>query len=132
MKALYKGFRGAAIISIVLIAVTTLLFLGPNTVYRAAARAFTGWGAVHLRLVGLAGHGAIMWITEYYTARPSPGAEDRRGLDHRPRHQHHPGPRGLDGGHRAAGAGDLRRHPRSPTSRRASTASASPPPPCWR
>ena len=43
--------------------------------------------------------------------QPPPGAEDRAGLDHRPRHQHHPGPRGLDGGDRAAGRGDLRRHP---------------------
>ena len=43
--------------------------------------------------------------------QPPAGPEDRARLDHRPRHQHHPGPRGLDGGDRTAGARDLRRHP---------------------
>ena len=38
------------------------------------------------------------------------GGVDRPGLRHGPRHQRHPGPRGVAGGHRAAGARDHRRH----------------------
>ncbi len=39
------------------------------------------------------------------------GAVDRQGLGHRPRHQHHPGPRGIAGVDRAADDRDHRRHP---------------------
>ena len=54
--------------------------------------------------------GVIVWITEYYTGTAvQAGAARRAGLDHRPRHQHHRGPRRVDEVDRAAGDRGLRR-----------------------
>ena len=64
-------------------------------------------------VAGLVVTGLIVWITEYYTGIDyRPVQSIAVGLDHRPRHQHHPGPRGLDGSDGAAGARHHRRHHR--------------------
>jgi K(+)-stimulated pyrophosphate-energized sodium pump len=68
MKALYKGLVVTAIVSIVLIAATTHLFLGFGTSFKpAGAAAFTGGGLFICALIGLAVTGLLVWITEYYT-----------------------------------------------------------------
>ncbi len=72
MAALYKGFWGAAGISLVLLIPVTLLVLGTGTVYEAkvgdtVVKSF-GWLNIYgCTLVGLAVTGLLMWITEYYT-----------------------------------------------------------------
>ena len=50
--------------------------------------------------------------------RQAPGGLDRAGLGHRPRHQRHPGPRGVAGVDRAAGPRHRRRHHRHLPARR--------------
>ena len=133
MAALYKGFLGAAVVSAVVLLPITLLFLGGNTVYQGGGASFTGWGVYGCTLVGLLVTGCLMWITDYYTGtNHRPVQKIAAGLDHRPRHQHHPGPRGVDGGDRAAGRGDLRRHPARLPVGRPVRHRASRRPPCWR
>ncbi len=72
MAALYKGFCGAAGISLVLLIPITLIVLGKDTVYEAkvgdtVVKSF-GWLRIYgCTLVGLAVTGLLMWITEYYT-----------------------------------------------------------------
>jgi K(+)-stimulated pyrophosphate-energized sodium pump len=69
MKALYKGLLVTGALSIVGIAIVILWFIGFTT-----PLPLTGGGAVNgfqlfvCALVGLAVTGAIVWITEYYTA----------------------------------------------------------------
>ena len=70
---------------------------------RAAASSRSRWpstAAVQLRnmycsaLIGLGVTFGLIAITEYYTGTPlDAGQADRRGLEHRPRHQHHRRPR---------------------------------------
>jgi K(+)-stimulated pyrophosphate-energized sodium pump len=73
MKALYKGFWGAAIISLVaLIPVTALVVGFGGDTYTAMVgdtviAQFGGRQIYYCTLVGLAVTGALMWITEYYT-----------------------------------------------------------------
>ncbi|MFM8988094.1 MAG: sodium-translocating pyrophosphatase, partial [Alphaproteobacteria bacterium] len=67
MKALYKGLVVTALISVVLIAATTHLFLGFGTTFKAGAVAFTGTGLFICAMIGLAVTGLLVWITEYYT-----------------------------------------------------------------
>jgi hypothetical protein len=63
---------------------------------------------VQLRLIGLAVTGLLVWITEYYTGtKYRPVHSDRESLDHRSRHQRHPGPRHLDGIDGASGGRHL-------------------------
>jgi K(+)-stimulated pyrophosphate-energized sodium pump len=72
MAALYKGFWGAAGISLVLLIPVTLIVLGSGTVYEAkvgdtVVKSF-GWLNIYAcTLIGLAVTGLLMWITEYYT-----------------------------------------------------------------
>jgi K(+)-stimulated pyrophosphate-energized sodium pump len=79
MGALYKGFWGAAAISLVALIPVTWIVLGfGGTVYDAKAgdlvvKSFTGFDVYICTLVGLAVTGLLMLITEYYT-----------GTDYRP------------------------------------------------
>ena len=74
MKALYKGFWGAAGISLVALLPFTALVLGVGTEYTpSSGTSFTGISIYFCTIVGLAVTGALMWITEYYT-----------GTDYRP------------------------------------------------
>jgi K(+)-stimulated pyrophosphate-energized sodium pump len=68
MKALYKGLVVTGIVSIVLIAITTQLFLGFGTSFKSGAVSFTGMGLFVCALIGLAVTGLLVWITEYYTS----------------------------------------------------------------
>ena len=67
MKALYKGLVVTALISVVLIAATTHLFLGFGTVFKAGAVSFSGTGLFVCAMIGLVVTGLLVWITEYYT-----------------------------------------------------------------
>jgi K(+)-stimulated pyrophosphate-energized sodium pump len=73
MGALYKGFWGAAGISVVLLLPFTWLVLGlGSTGYEATVGGtvvaeFGGLQAYYCTLIGLGVTGALMWITEYYT-----------------------------------------------------------------
>jgi K(+)-stimulated pyrophosphate-energized sodium pump len=69
MHALYRGFWGAAGISLIGLIPATGAVLGfGGTVFTpSSGPAFTGWGAYICTLVGLAVTGLLMFITEYYT-----------------------------------------------------------------
>jgi len=73
MGALYKGFWGAAGISVVALVPATWLVLGfSGSGFEAMIRGeviseFGGRQAYYCTVVGLAVTGALMWITEYYT-----------------------------------------------------------------
>ncbi|MFO1038411.1 MAG: sodium-translocating pyrophosphatase [Geminicoccaceae bacterium] len=73
MQALYKGFWGAAAISVVALIPVTAIVLGfGGTVFDAKigdtiVKSFTGRDIYFCTLVGLAVTGLLMWITEYYT-----------------------------------------------------------------
>ena len=72
MAALYKGFWGAAGISLVALIPITALVLGFGTVYEArmgetVVASFTGLEIYWCTLVGLAVTGLLIVITEYYT-----------------------------------------------------------------
>ncbi|MGB0672096.1 MAG: sodium-translocating pyrophosphatase, partial [Rhodospirillales bacterium] len=74
MGALYKGFIASAVISGLLIALVTSLFLGFRTDYETESGLLISGADVFIcALVGLGVTGLIVWITEYYT-----------GVDHRP------------------------------------------------
>lgn len=68
MKALYKGVLVTGVISAVLIALVTNMYLGFPTVFRTTAGLeFTGTQLFYCALTGLAVTGLLVWITEYYT-----------------------------------------------------------------
>ena len=68
MKALYKGFWGAAGISLVALFPFSALVLGVGTEYVTdSGTSFTGISVYFCTIVGLAVTGALMFITEYYT-----------------------------------------------------------------
>jgi K(+)-stimulated pyrophosphate-energized sodium pump len=72
MAALYKGFWGAAAISLVALLPVSALVVGLGTVYEArvgetVVAGFTGWNIYFCTIVGLAVTGLLMMITEYYT-----------------------------------------------------------------
>ena len=78
MAALYKGFWGAAGISLVLLLPITALVLGFGTTYEAkigetVVASFNGFHVYICTLVGIAVTGLLIFITEYYT-----------GTDYRP------------------------------------------------
>jgi K(+)-stimulated pyrophosphate-energized sodium pump len=68
MKALYKGLVVTGVISVILIAITTQVYLGFGTVFTAGTISFTGTGLFICALIGMAVTGLLVWITEYYTS----------------------------------------------------------------
>ena len=114
MKALYKGLIATGILSVVAIALVIYWLFGlSDPLAMTTGATVTGLGLWLCAIVGLAVTGFIVWITEYYTATNLPsGAQHRPELDDRARHQRDPGPCRVDGGDRAAGRRDLRRHHR--------------------
>ncbi len=69
MKALYKGLLVTGALSIIGIAIIIAWFTGFNTpMVETSGGSLTGLDLFACALVGLAVTGAIVWITEYYTA----------------------------------------------------------------
>ncbi len=68
MKALYKGLIGSAVISAGLIYKLVEKMIGFDSVFKVNAISFTGMDLYYCSLIGLAVTGALVWITEYYTA----------------------------------------------------------------
>jgi len=78
MRALYKGFLASAGLSVVGIALVTLIVTGFGEIQAAEGMdpsSYHGWALFACALVGLAVTGALIWVTEYYT-----------GTDYRPVH----------------------------------------------
>ena len=95
MGALYKGLIVTGLLSLVGVALVTWWLVGFGTV---PGQTYSGTALFLCGIAGLAVTGLIVWITEYYTGTDyPPGAVDRQGLGHRPRHQHHPGSCGIAG-----------------------------------
>ena len=68
MGALYRGFIATALLSVVGLALVTMLLLGfGETITTADGISFTGLDLFLCGVVGLAVTGLIIWITEYYT-----------------------------------------------------------------
>ena len=136
MGALYKGVIATGVLSLVALYPVHLhwSFGGMGAVDRDDRR------DVHRRcsLFWCGVVGLIITAADHLDHRilhrhgQAPGQLDRRGLGHRPRHQRDPGPGGVDGSDRPAGAGHRRRHHRRPISSPASSARRLPSPPCWR
>ena len=69
MKALYKGLLVTGVLSIIGIAIIIAWFIGFGTpLALTGGGTVAGWQLFICALVGLAVTGAIVWITEYYTA----------------------------------------------------------------
>jgi K(+)-stimulated pyrophosphate-energized sodium pump len=69
MKALYKGLLVTGALSVVGIAIIIAWFIGfGTTMTLSTGGSVTGMDLFQCALVGLAVTGAIVWITEYYTA----------------------------------------------------------------
>jgi K(+)-stimulated pyrophosphate-energized sodium pump len=69
MKALYKGLIVTGILSIIGVAIVIACFVGFNTPLEVTGGgSVTGWSLFVCAVVGLVITGAIVWITEYYTA----------------------------------------------------------------
>ena len=109
MGALYKGLIVTGLLSLVGVALVTWWLVGFGTV---PGQTYTGTALLPLRHRRPGGDRADRVDHRIlHRHRLSSGAVDRQGLGHRPRHQHHPGPRGLAGVDRAADDRDHRRHP---------------------
>ena len=67
MNALYKGFVGTAILSIIILYPITNYTIGLNTEYYIEDKIFTGMGLYMCGIIGLIITGLIIWVTEYYT-----------------------------------------------------------------
>ena len=94
MGALYKGLIATGVLSLVGIAVVIYWLLGFGTPLRTARRGLHRHDAVLLRRRRPRGHRPDHLDHRIlHRHRLPPGAVDRRGLGHRPRHQRHPGPR---------------------------------------
>ena len=107
-EALYKGLIVTGALSAVGIAIVIRLI---GRLRHAAARLADrrrrspAAACSSARWSGLAVTGLIVVDHRIlHLDRISPGAQHRADLHHRPRHQRDPGPGGLDGGDRAAGA----------------------------
>jgi K(+)-stimulated pyrophosphate-energized sodium pump len=69
MKALYKGLIVTGVLSIIGVAIVIALFVGVTTPLEVTGGgSVTGWSLFVCAVVGLLITGAIVWITEYYTA----------------------------------------------------------------
>jgi K(+)-stimulated pyrophosphate-energized sodium pump len=69
MKALYKGLLVTGALSIVGVAIIIAWFIGFGTPHAlTGGGSVAGWQLFICSLIGLAVTGAIVWITEYYTA----------------------------------------------------------------
>lgn len=66
MNALYKGFIASALLSAVLVTITTEFQIGLS--HTIAGTELTGWSLVICAMTGLGVTGLIVWITEYYTS----------------------------------------------------------------
>jgi K(+)-stimulated pyrophosphate-energized sodium pump len=67
MGAMYKGFLGTAILSLIAIFFLTRSLIGFDVSYQFDNSSFNGWNLFICALTGLAVTGFLMWITEYYT-----------------------------------------------------------------
>lgn len=67
MKALYRGFIVATLLSAVFLGVLTYTMFGFDTAYTFNGTNFTGLNLFYCALAGLVLTGVLMWITEYYT-----------------------------------------------------------------
>ncbi|MFO0987802.1 MAG: sodium-translocating pyrophosphatase [Alphaproteobacteria bacterium] len=67
MKALYKGFIAAAVLSAIAFVPITYWVVGFGTQLTVAGKAFTGTSLFICALIGLVVTGLIVWVTEYYT-----------------------------------------------------------------
>ena len=67
MWALYKGFLGAALLSLVGIGIVTFPLLGFTTVYEAGGATFMPHDLFFCAAIGLVVTGLLIWVTEYYT-----------------------------------------------------------------
>ncbi len=67
MKALYKGFIAAAVLSAIAFVPITYWVVGFDTQMTVGAKTFSGTSLFICALVGLAVTGLIVWVTEYYT-----------------------------------------------------------------
>ena len=70
MGALYKGFIVAAVLSLVGIALATLVVLGFGSEYQISDRTVSGLDLFFCAVVGPVVTGLIIWVTEYYTGTP--------------------------------------------------------------
>ncbi|MGA3004337.1 MAG: sodium-translocating pyrophosphatase, partial [Acetobacteraceae bacterium] len=69
MKALYKGLIVTGVLSIIGVAIVIACFVGFTTPLEVTGGgSVTGWSLFICAVVGLVITGAIVWITEYYTA----------------------------------------------------------------
>ncbi len=69
MKALYKGLIVTGVLSIIGVAIVIAIFVGFTTPLAVTGGgSVTGWSLFVCAVVGLVITGAIVWITEYYTA----------------------------------------------------------------
>jgi len=67
MKALYKGFVAAAVLSAIAFVPITFWVVGFDTKMTVGAKTFTGTSLFLCALIGLVVTGLIVWVTEYYT-----------------------------------------------------------------
>jgi K(+)-stimulated pyrophosphate-energized sodium pump len=67
MRALYKGFIAATLLSAVFIGLVTYYLFGFHEQYQFSGITFTGLNLFYCGLAGLVVTGFLMWITEYYT-----------------------------------------------------------------
>ena len=126
MGALYKGLIVTGLLSIVGLGVATSLTIGwGDDRHRRRHARITGTNLFICGLVGLVVTGADRRDHRIlHRHRQAPGQLDRPGLGHRPRHQRHPGPRGLAGIDGAAGASSSSAASSRPTSSPACSAPA--------
>ncbi len=105
MKALYKGLLVTGALSIIGVAIIIAWFIGFSNAAGADRRRLgRRLAALHLRPDRPGGdRGDRVDHRILHRDRVPSGAVDRAEFHHRARHQRHPGPRGVDGGDRAAG-----------------------------